>query len=69
MVPLGGAGPLGALLWQVRGPLVALGCPAAVAGPVRGAEPDAVGLLWPPAVGAGTAWWAGATAHRTVRQR
>ncbi len=58
-----------ALPWRVRGPLVARGCLAAVAGPVRGAEPDVVGLLWPPAVGAGTTWWAGVTARRTVRGR
>ncbi|MFD7282764.1 DUF6297 family protein [Streptomyces sp. NPDC059862] len=67
MTPLGDTGPFGALLWQVRGPLVALGALAVVDGPLRGAEPDVVGLLWPPLVGAGTAWWAGVTARRTVR--
>ncbi|WP_409470429.1 hypothetical protein [Streptomyces sp. HC307] len=67
MTPLGDTGPFGALLWQVRGPLVALGALAVVDGPLRGAEPDVVGLLWPPLVGAGMAWWAGVTARRTVR--
>ncbi|GAA2278019.1 hypothetical protein GCM10010145_58840 [Streptomyces ruber] len=65
--PLGDTGPLGALLWQVRGPLVALGCLAVVDGPARGTAPDAVGLLWPLVVGAATIWWAGVTARRTVR--
>ncbi|MEW2077552.1 DUF6297 family protein [Streptomyces sp. NPDC017966] len=69
MTPLGDTGPLAALLWQARGPLVALGCLAVVDGPVRGGEPDAVGLLWPLVVGAGTAWWAGVTARRTMRGR
>ncbi|WP_437107082.1 DUF6297 family protein [Streptomyces sp. enrichment culture] len=69
MTPLGDTGPLAALLWQARGPLVALGCLAVVDGPVRGAETGAAGLLWPLAVGAGMAWWAGVTARKTVRGR
>lgn len=69
LTPMGDTGPLGALLWQVRGPLVALGCLAAVDGPARGSTPDAAGLLWPLAVGAGMTWWAGVTARRTVRQQ
>ncbi|NJQ03129.1 DUF6297 family protein [Streptomyces zingiberis] len=67
--PLGDTGPLAALVWQVRGPLVALGALTVVDGPVRGAEPDAVGLLWPLLVGVGMAWWAGATARRTMLGR
>lgn len=67
--PLGDTGPLMAVLWQLRGPLVALGSLAAVDGPARGAEPDAVGLLWPLAVGAGLAWWAATTARGAVRGR
>ncbi|MFJ2111852.1 hypothetical protein ACIOEX_08040 [Streptomyces sp. NPDC087850] len=63
MTPLGDTGPLGALLWQVRGPLVALVCLALVDGPARGAAPDPLGLLWPLVVGAGMLWWAGATAR------
>ncbi|MFF0483723.1 DUF6297 family protein [Streptomyces sp. NPDC004435] len=69
MTPLGDTGPLAALLWQARGPLVALGCLAVVDGPARGADPDAPGLLWPLLVGAGMVWWAAATARRTVRGR
>lgn len=68
LTPLGDTGPLAALLWQVRGPLVALVCLAAVDGPARGAAPDAVGLLWPPVVGAAMTWWVGVTARKTVRQ-
>ncbi|MFF9148248.1 hypothetical protein ACF1BN_25690 [Streptomyces sp. NPDC014861] len=69
MTPLGDTGPLAALLWQARGPLVALGCLAVVDGPARGAAPDAPGLLWPLLVGAGMLWWAGATARGTMRGR
>lgn len=68
MTPLGDTGPLGALLWQVRGPAVALGCLAALDGPARGTDPDVVGLLWPLVVGAATIWWAGVTARKTVRE-
>ncbi|MEU5980214.1 DUF6297 family protein [Streptomyces sp. NPDC047315] len=66
MTPLGDTGPLGALLWQARGPLVALGALAVVDGPLRGAELGVLGLLWPLAVGAGMAWWLGRTARRTI---
>ncbi|AXG80202.1 hypothetical protein DVK44_23905 [Streptomyces paludis] len=69
LTPMGDTGPLGALLWQVRGPLVALVCLAAVDGPARGTAPDAPGLLWPLAVGAAMTWWVGVTARRTVRQQ
>ncbi|MFF2777172.1 hypothetical protein ACFVU3_19970 [Streptomyces sp. NPDC058052] len=69
MTPLGDTGPLAALLWQTRGPLVALGCLSVVDGPARGAGPDAVGLLWPLVLGAGMVWWAGATARGTMRGR
>ncbi|MFE9040690.1 DUF6297 family protein [Streptomyces sp. NPDC007818] len=69
MTPLGDTGPLAALLWQVRGPLVALGCLAVVDGPARGADLGAGGLLWPLLVGAGMVWWAGATARGTLRGR
>ncbi|MEU2658268.1 DUF6297 family protein [Streptomyces sp. NPDC007325] len=69
MTPLGDTGPLAAVLWQVRGPLVALGCLAVVDGPARGADLGAGGLLWPLLVGAGMVWWAGATARGTLRGR
>ncbi|MFI5621307.1 hypothetical protein [Streptomyces sp. NPDC051567] len=67
--PLGDTGPLGALLRQVRGPLVTLAALAAVDGPLRGAEPGPAALLWPLAVGAGTARCAAVTARRTTRGR
>ncbi|MFI1828153.1 DUF6297 family protein [Streptomyces sp. NPDC020412] len=69
MTPLGDTGPLGALMWQARGPLVALGCLAVVDGPLRGAELGVVAILWPLAVGAGMAWWLGKTARWTISGR
>ncbi|NJP69031.1 hypothetical protein HCJ92_22790, partial [Streptomyces sp. ventii] len=67
--PAGDTGPFGALLWQVRGPLVGLLAVVAVAAPLRGATGGVASAAGTLLVGAGMLWWAAATARRTARGR
>ncbi|MCE7079878.1 hypothetical protein [Streptomyces sp. ST2-7A] len=66
--PLGDTGPVGAVLWQVRGPLTALAALAALHHPAWGDDHGAARMAASLLVGAGMLWWGGHTARTTARR-